>query len=63
MDILQFWMYKRERKSQEVHRRSIHMDHETSPLSNTKLPKAKPIAKLKDTCLRNSLEWTPPTMN
>ncbi len=29
------------------------MDHEPSLLSNTKMPKVKPIAKLMDTCLKS----------
>ncbi len=41
------------RESQEVQRKNIHMDHETSPLFDTKMPKAKPIVKLMDTYLRN----------
>jgi hypothetical protein len=47
-------MHKRERKSLEVHRRNIHMDHEISPLSNMKMPKAKPIAKLMDTYFKSN---------
>jgi hypothetical protein len=39
-------MHIKEGKSQEVHRRSTHIDHETSPLSDMEMPKAKPIAKL-----------------
>jgi hypothetical protein len=39
------------------------MDHEPSPLSNTKMLKAKPIAKLMDTYLKNSPRQEPPTMN
>jgi hypothetical protein len=32
----------------------ICMDHEISPLSNTKMPKIKLIAKLMDTCFKNN---------
>jgi hypothetical protein len=47
-------MHRKEGKSKEVHKRSIHMGHETSPLSDMKMPKAKPIAKLMDTCLKSN---------
>jgi hypothetical protein len=33
-----------------IHRRNTHMDHENSPLSNMKMPKAK----LMDTYLKNN---------
>ncbi len=34
-----------------------HPNHETSPLSNMKIPKVKPIAKLiVDTCLKKNLK-------
>jgi hypothetical protein len=32
------------------------MDHETSPLFDTKIPKVKPIAKLMDTTLEVALD-------
>jgi hypothetical protein len=47
-------MHRRKKEAYEVCRRNICMDHETSPLSNTKMPKVKPIAKLMDTCFRNN---------
>jgi len=39
------------------------MDHDTSPLSNTKMPKVKPIAKFMDTYLRSNPRCKPPTTN
>jgi hypothetical protein len=39
------------------------MDHESSPLFNTKMPKAKPIAKLMDTYLGSNRRKEPPTTN
>jgi hypothetical protein len=63
------WNYyvkcKQETKSHKKMRNEIfiHMDHEPSPLSNTKMPKAKPITKLMDTYLRSSLCREPPTTN
>jgi hypothetical protein len=30
------------------------VDHETSPLSDTKIPKAKPIIKFMETCFKNN---------
>jgi len=35
------------------------MDHETSPLFDMKMPKAKPIAKLMDTYLRSNPKLKP----
>jgi hypothetical protein len=34
--------------------KKYHMDCETSPLFDTKMPKAKPIVKVMDTYLRNN---------
>jgi hypothetical protein len=56
----QFWINKRKREPKELCRWHAHMDHETSPLPDTKMPKAKPIYTLMDTCLQNSLWWQPP---
>jgi hypothetical protein len=47
-------MHKKEGKSYEVHKRSTHMDHETSPLFDVKMPKIMLIAKLMDTYFKSS---------
>jgi len=47
-------MQIRKKKSKKVEGKNTHMDHEPSPLSNTKMSKAKPIGKLMDTCLINN---------
>jgi hypothetical protein len=39
-------MHRIEGKTKEVDKRSVHRDHETSPLFDLKMPKAKPIVKL-----------------
>jgi hypothetical protein len=39
------------------------MDHEPSPLFNTKMLEVKPIAKLMDTYLKSSPKQKPPIMN
>jgi len=39
------------------------MDHEPSPLFNTKMLEAKPIAKLMDTYLKKNPWREPPTTN
>jgi hypothetical protein len=47
-------MQTRKKFSKEAERRNTHMDHEPSPLSNTKMPEVKPIAKLMDTYLKSN---------
>jgi hypothetical protein len=54
---------KKKKGHKKLKEKNTHMDHEPSPLSNTKMPKIKTIAKLMDTYLKSNPKQEPPTTN
>jgi hypothetical protein len=45
---------QKRRKVIRSSQKKYSVDHETSPLFDTKMPKAKPIVKLMETCLKTT---------